>query len=74
MVDFYVQKVMCYANAYLNSPSGTRYHDDVIKMRRGGKALPILNTKLLQEYEGEEGINWGMAQVLDMFENSKRTY
>ena len=68
MVDFYVQKVMSYANAYLNSPGGTRYHDDVIKKRRGGKALPILNTKLLQEYEGEEGINWGMAQVLDMFE------
>ena len=68
MVEFYVEKVMYFANEYLTSPGGIRYHDDVMKKRRGGKAMPILNITTLQKYDGEKGIEWGMEQVLNMFE------
>ena len=68
MVTHYTQKVVKYGKAYLESPAGIRFKSTVEKCRKSRGLRPVLNITILQEFEGERGIEWGISQVHDIFD------
>jgi len=67
VVTFYVSKVKEYGARYMDSVAGKKVKTAVMRSRKSSKALPTVDTDVLREYDGAEGIAWGLAEVYDIF-------
>lgn len=67
VADFYLNKVKEYGELYMASPAGQKMKSAVIRSRKHSKALPTVDTEALLQYDGVEGIAWGIPQVYDIF-------
>jgi hypothetical protein len=67
IADFYVNKVKEYGEMYMASPAGQKMKSAVIRSRKHSKALPTVDMDALLQYDGAEGIAWGIPQVYDIF-------
>ena len=67
MMKFYVNKVMFYADKFIESPAGIALKKTLDKSRKRHGALPAVNEETILKYQGAEGLKWTLCEVADFF-------
>jgi len=67
VINDYCSAIETFAELYNLSPAGKAYNGACFKARRTSKLLPAFNLNFLREFEGKQGITWGIAQLSELF-------
>jgi hypothetical protein len=67
VIDYYVSKVMEYANKFMETPAGHALLVQIEQSKKRKTCRPVIDEETLKAYKGEPGVDWRMSDVYDFF-------